>query len=133
MYMYIDLMLTFLYKESEAMIRIEGKNEARSCLPHKSEMMCTLAVSTLEDVCQNVCTGHIVVKDMEMILHRKDHMERLCSALKLGSLDRQGGEYDLIKAELEKRENELRAFKNHRSLLGHLCQGVTVKVSGRLK
>lgn len=113
------------------MIRIEGRNEARSCLPHKSEMMCTFAVSTLEEVCRSICSGDITVKEIEMICQRKEHMEKLCSALKSGTLDRRGEEYERIKAAIEMRENELKAFKNHKSLLGHLCQGISVEVTGK--
>ena len=92
--------------------------------------MCTLAVSTLEDVCQNVCSGDITVGDIKKINNRKDHMEKLCSAVKSGDLDKLGEEYGLVKKAIEARVNEFNAFTIRKQLLGSLCQGVTIKVSG---
>ena len=114
------------------MIRVEGKNQAHSCLPDKSEMMCTFAVSALEDVCRNICSGDIIVRDIQMIIQRKDHMEKLCSAVKSRNLDKQGKDYELVKAAIETRINEFKAFMNRKHLLGSLSQGITVHVSGML-
>ena len=119
-----------LLTESEAMMKIEGQNQAHSCLPHRSEIMCTLAVSTLEDVCRNVCNGDITVGDIKKIENRKEHMEKLCSAVKSGDLDKLGEEYDFVKKAVEARMNEFKAFTTRKQLLGSLCQGVTIKVSG---
>ena len=111
------------------MVMVED-DKACSCLPHRSEVMCTSAVSVLEDICKNIYNGGITVRDMEMILQRKDQMEKLCSALVSGHLNKQGAEYERIKEAIETRIKELRAFKVHKDLLGSLCQGVTVTVSG---
>lgn len=113
------------------MIKIEDKNQALSCLPERSELMCTSAVSTLEDVCQNICSGDIVVRDLQLIIERRDHMEKLCSAVKSGNLDRQGKEYDTMKAALDTRIKEFIAFLGRKNLLGGLCQGITVTVTGK--
>lgn len=116
--------------ESEVMIKIEGKNQARSCLPDRSEMMCTFAVSTLDGVCRSICSGDIVVRELQMIIERKDQMEKLCSAVKSGNLDRRGKEYDTMKAALDDRIKEFIAFMGRKNLLGGLCRGVTVNVTG---
>ena len=114
------------------MIKIDGKNQARSCLPERSEMMCTFAVSTLEAVCRNICSGDITVRDLQMIIERKDHMEKLCSALKSRNLEKRGKEYDSMKAAIEARINEYTVFMNRKNLLGSLCRGITVEVAGVL-
>jgi hypothetical protein len=112
------------------MIKIEGKNQELSCLPERSELMCTFAVSTLEDVCRDICSGDIKVRELRMIIERRDHMEKLCSAVKSGNLDRQGKEYDMMKAAIDTRINEFVAFMGRKNLLGGLCRGVTVTVTG---
>ena len=113
------------------MIKIEGKNQACSCLPERSEMMCTFAVSTLEGACRNICSGDITVRDLRMIIERRDHMEKLCSAVKSGNLDRRGKEYDIMKAAIDIRIKEFLAFMGRKNLLGGLCRGVTVNVIGK--
>lgn len=114
------------------MVRIEGKNKDLSCLPERSEMMCTFAVSKLEGVCRDICSGDIEVRDLKMIIERRDHMEKLCSAVKSRNLDRRGKEYDVVKAAIDTRVNEFIAFMGRKNLLGGLCRGVTVNVIGML-
>lgn len=114
------------------MIKIEGKNQELSCLPDWSEMMCTFAVSTLEGVCRDICSGDIKVRDLQMIIERRDHMEKLCSAVKSRNMDRRGKEYDVVKTAIDTRIKEFIAFMGRKNLLGGLCRGVTVNVTGML-
>ena len=113
--------------------RGEVKGQARSCLPDRSDVLCTCAVSTLEDVCRSILSGDITVKELHKITKRMDHMERLCSATKSGNLEKKGKAYDTIVAAIKTRLHEYEAFTNRKNLLGSLCQGVIVKVKGRFE
>ena len=112
------------------MIKIEDRNRASSFMPDRCEIMCTSAVSTLEGVCQDIFSGDITLKDTDMILQRKVHMQKLCSAVKSGDLDKQGKEYELVKKSIEERIVELKTFKAQKDYLVRLCHGITVTISG---
>ena len=111
--------------------RGEVKGQARSCLPDRSDVLCTCAVSTLEGTCQNILSGDITVEDLHKITKRMDHMEKLCSATKSGNLEKKGKDYNTIVAAIKTRLQEYKAFTNRKNLLGSLCQGVIVKVKGK--
>ena len=115
------------------MIEKEGKSHCRSCLPEQSSILCGCAISTLDSVFDNILSGCITVKDLQTIVRNMDQMERLCSAATSGSLEKKGEEYDRIKMALETRQTEYRAFVNRRELLGNLCNGVDIHVSGMYK
>ena len=103
----------------------------RSCLPEQSSILCGCAISTLDSVCNSILSGCLTVKDLQTIARKMDQMEKLCSAAKSSSLDKKGKEYDRIKTALETRLTEYRAFSNRRELLGNLCNGIDVHVSGK--
>ncbi len=136
MYLYIGVCCVCVYMyfycaDSEAMItRGEVKGQARSCLPDRSDVLCTCAVSTLEGICQSILNGDITVKELHKVTSRMDHMEKLCSATKSGNLEKKGKEYDMIMAAIKARLMEYKAFTNRKNLLGSLCQGVIIEVKG---
>jgi hypothetical protein len=57
-------------------------------------------------------------------------MERLCLAARTGSLEKKGEKYQRIKMALDTRIKECTMFMTRRELLGNLCNGVTVSVTG---
>jgi hypothetical protein len=105
-----------------------GKN--RSCLPEESSLRCGLAISTLDAYCGSIDSGDICVKDLQLISRKRDQMERLCLAARTGSLEKKGEKYQGIKMTLETRIKEYTMFMTRRELLGNLCSGVTVSVTG---
>ena len=129
---YNHVYMYFYYADSEAMItRGEVKGQTRSCLPDRSDVLCTCAVSTLEGICQSILSGDITVKELHKITSRMDHMEKLCSAMKSGNLEKKGKEYDVIMDAIKARLREYKAFTNRKNLLGSLCQGIIVNVKGK--
>ena len=115
------------------MIERVGKNQGHSCLPERSSLLCGLATSTLDAVCDSINSGNITVRDLDCISGKWDQMEKLCSAAKTGNLEKKGKEYSKIKRALETRLNEYEAFVNRKELLGKLGNGVTVRVTGKHK
>lgn len=115
---------------SEGMIERRGKNHDQSCLPEKSTILCGCAISTLDAVCDSIVSGCITVNELENIAKKIDQMEKLCSAAKSANLDKKGEEYDKFMMALTSRLTEYRAFINRRNLLGNLCKGVTINVTG---
>lgn len=113
--------------------RGEVKGQDRSCLPDRSNILCTCAMSTLEGVCRSILSGDITVKELYKITKRMDHMERLVSATKSGNLEKKGKEYGTVVAAIKARLQEYEAFTNRKNLLGSLCQGVIIKVKGRFE
>lgn len=112
------------------MIEQRGKKYGQSCLPERSTILCGCAISTLDGVCESIVSGCIIVKELENISKKKDQMEKLCSAARSANLDKKGEEYDKFMMALESRLKEYRAFINRRNLLGNLCKGVTIDVTG---
>ena len=106
-----------------------GKN--RSSLPEESSLRCGLAISTLDAYCDSIDSGDIHVKDLQLISRRKDQMEKLCLAARTGSLEKKGEKYQGIKTALDTRIQEYAMFIKRRELLGNLCNGVTVNVTGK--
>jgi hypothetical protein len=51
-------------------------------------------------------------------------------AARTGSLEKKGEKYQGIKMALDTRIKEYTMFMNRRELLGNLCNGVTVSVTG---
>ena len=105
-----------------------GKN--RSSLPEESNLRCGMAISTLDAHCDSIDSGDICVKDLQLISRRRDQMEKLCLAARTGSLEKKGEKYQGIKTALDTRIQEYKMFINRRELLGNLCNGVTVNVTG---
>ena len=105
-----------------------GKNH--SSLPEESSLRCGLAISTLDAYCDSIDSGDICVKDLQLISRKRDQMEKLCLAARTGSLEKKGEKYQGIKTALDTRIKEYMMFMNRRELLGNLCNGVTVSVTG---
>ena len=116
--------------ESEVMIKRGGKNRDHSCLPERSSLLCGMAISTLDVVCDSIDSGDIYVRDLQLISRKRDQMEKLCSVARTGNLEKTGEDYYRIKMALDSRLQEHIMFVNRRELLGNLCSGVTVRVAG---
>ena len=113
---------------SESEVMRSGKN--RSSLPEESSLHCGLAISTLDAHCDRIDSGDICVKDLQLISRRREQMEKLCLAARTGSLEKKGEKYQGIKTALDTRIKEYTVFINRRELLGNLCSGVTVNITG---
>lgn len=115
------------------MIQRDSKNRSHSCLPERSSVLCGCAISTLDAVCDSIEDGSIVLKDLQSISEKLDQMEKLCSAVMTGSLEKKGEKYVRFKDIVHIRLMEYKAFNLRRNLLGNLCEGVAahVTVTGR--
>ena len=99
--------------ENEVLVSKGGE----SCLHEGTTLMCTIADSTIGNMCRRIRSGDITMKELDRISDsvRRKRMKKLCSAV---------GEEGVEEA-LEQKLNEARAFNRHRETLGRICDYVT--------
>ena len=96
-----------------------------SCLHEGTQLLCTIADSTIGNMCERIRSGDITMKELDGIADdvRRKRMKKLYLAV---------GEKGVEEA-LQQRVDEGRAFNRHRETLGLICSSVTdVTVEGML-
>lgn len=112
---------------SESLIAVDG---AESCLPEECQILCTCARSKLDEVCDQITSGNITLKELHKISAKIEQMECLCMA----DTTNNGGTSDFssVKDALDKRMSEYKAFMNQREYLRFLCSHISSTVPGLL-
>lgn len=122
-----------LYTANESLISTEDGTAAQSCLPEDCYEMCVRAHSTLELVCRNIIEGDITVNELQKISAKMDQMKRLCRAASVSENQepqQQQFAFKGIKAALEQRMDEYKAFTRRKEHLGTLCSAIDVNIKG---
>lgn len=85
-----------------------------SCLPDDCALMCALADSLLVALMERIVSGEVSFKEMELVSDKQYQLEKLCNATQ---------EYKIedIKALLERRRMECRAFRRRKQVLTLFC------------
>ena len=99
-------------------------------------MMCVRAHSSLEEVCRQIIEGSISIKELQKISSKMEQMKRLCTAASTNGNQKQEPQqqqfaFQNIKAALDQRMDEYKAFNRRKEHLATLCSRITVKVKGK--
>jgi len=122
-----------LYTANESLISTEDGTTDQSCLPEDCCMMCVRAHSNLEVVCRNIIEGDITINELQKISAKMDQMKRLCRAASVSENQepqQQQFAFEGIKAALEQRMDEYKAFTRRKEHLGTLCSAIAVNIKG---
>ena len=99
------------------------------------QLICTCALSILEDMCTRICSGDISIRDLHKLHSRKGQMMKLCSATLvdgkrqsempsagkvISNLEQRLREYDYFQVYLQQL-NQLLSLLNSVRLQGKLC------------
>ena len=99
-------------------------------------MMCVYAHTNLEQVCKQLIEGSISIKELQKISSKMEQMKRLCTAASTNGNQKQEPQqqqfaFQNIKAALDQRMDEYKAFNRRKEHLATLCSRITVKVKGK--
>lgn len=122
-YMYSCLMqLLFHFLGSEHMTRGNQGGQI-SCFSERSDIMCSLAHSTLFNIVEELFNGTLTIAELKDLYQKRDQVNKLSNASpELKSRQ--------VKAALEQKHRELEAFNAYKSGLTPLCRDL---ISGNLK
>ena len=95
--------------------------------------MCVRAHSNLELVCRQIIEGGITINELQKISGKMEQMQQLCAAASVSDKQeprKQHFAFEGIKAALEQRMDEYKAFTRRKEHLGILCSAITVNIKG---
>ncbi len=91
-----------------------------------------LAVTLLEEICRQIHTGDITMKELQKIGECMEQMKRLCQAASKEGDKVEKGQLSskVIEKALLSRMKEFELFEGHRGQLSHLCDQIPDFVQG---
>ena len=97
-------------------------------------LICTCAVSILEDICVRICSGNVCIEELRHLKSKKAQMNKLCSEATVDGK----AQFDLpsastVAAELEQRLKEYEQFEEYRQHLSYLMSQLnSMRLQGEL-
>ena len=95
---------------------VGGKSKVKDGLNDQCISACKAAVRRLRNVCEELESGEIIVKELLITKEREHHLVMLCSAAMQPSISY----FSSAQCNLKKRLNELEHYHHHCKLLRHL-------------
>lgn len=117
--LFILVLFIYFYTVSEL---VEAKKGSEDPVIVNMQIICTCAVSKLDEVCQQIKSGKISVKELKKIKEQESQMEKLCDARAAGNSSKEGKSLTLFELEklVAKRLKEYDYFKKYREQLNHI-------------
>ena len=100
-------------------------------MPESCQMVCSCAVSKLEDISRQLFSGEVSMLDLQKIRDKQQQMKRLCDATKQTNLGK-NVLYEVLSNAMPLRLEEFESVKKQQSFLLHLCTRIHHEVKGTL-
>ena len=105
-----------------------GENWSQSSLPEHTELVCTLAESTLEDFFSK-CTSTISIEDVKMVENRESQIIKLHSATITCSPGEKKSKAEEFSSLIQQRIQQVKNFTAKKNILASLCRKLSTKQS----
>ena len=105
-----------------------GENRSQSSLPEHSDLVCTLAESTLEDFFSK-CTSTISIGDVKMIEMRESQIIKLHGATLTCSPGEKKSKAEEFSSLIQQRIQQVNIFTEKKNILASLCRKLSTKQS----
>jgi hypothetical protein len=105
----------------------ETDSKLKVGLPQECKETCVCAVSKMQQVCSELVSGNITMKELRKIKDNLEPVHRLCAA---ATSQRRRTERTAVNTALRLRLEEFETFDKHRVRLCHLCNELHIGIQG---
>ena len=118
---------TYSHVDEQLYSFLETGSKLKVGLPQECRETCVCAVSKMQQVCSELVSGEITMKELQKIKDNLEPMHRLCAA---ATYQRRRSEKAAVSSALCQRLEEFEMFEKHRVRLCHLCNELHIGIQG---